>query len=123
MALLLRSKTLHWKTLMLRPFFRSACLALFASATLFPCTSLTRLAQAVPPKSPKIAKPGSQPSEARAARSFEAAYRSGPLAVQSFLAQFPKGADLHFHLQAGVYAETLIRVAGEDKLCIDPAQS
>ncbi len=47
----------------------------------------------------------------------------GRLAVQSFLAQFPKGADLHFHLQAGVYAETLIRVAGEDKLCIDPAES
>jgi adenosine deaminase len=38
------------------------------------------------------------------------------------LAQFPKGADLHFHLQAGVYAERLIRVAGDDKLCIDTAQ-
>ena len=32
--------------------------------------------------------------------------------MQSFLAQFPKGADLHFHLQAGVYAETLLRFAG-----------
>jgi adenosine deaminase len=81
------------------------------------------MAQAVPAKSPKVAKPGSQPSEVRTARSFETAFRSGPLAVQSFLAQFPKGADLHFHLQAGVYAETLIHAAGEDKLCIDPAQS
>jgi adenosine deaminase len=35
----------------------------------------------------------------------------------------PKGADLHFHLGAGVYAETLIRVAAEDKVCIDPAKA
>ncbi len=50
------------------------------------------------------------------------AVRQGPLAVQAFLADFPKGADLHFHLGAGVYAETLIRVAAEDKVCIDPAK-
>jgi adenosine deaminase len=50
-----------------------------------------------------------------------AAVHAGPLAVQAFLADFPKGADLHFHLVAGVYAETLIRVAAEDKVCIDPA--
>ncbi len=123
MALLLRSKTLHWKALMLRRFFHSACLAVFTSAALYPCVSISAMAQAVPAKSPKVARPGSQPSEVRTARSFETAFRSGPLAVQSFLAQFPKGADLHFHLQAGVYAETLIHEAGEDKLCIDPAQS
>jgi adenosine deaminase len=45
------------------------------------------------------------------------------LAVQSFLAAFPKGADLHFHFVAGVYAETLIRVAAEDKVCIDPSKA
>jgi len=65
---------------------------------------------------------GVRPSaEARAARAYDAAVHQGPLAVQAFLAGFPKGADLHFHLGAGVYAETLIRVAGEDKVCIDPA--
>lgn len=62
-------------------------------------------------------------SEARASRAYQAAVREGPLAVQSFLADFPKGADLHFHLGAGVYAETLIRVAAEDKLCIDPVKA
>jgi adenosine deaminase len=109
---------------MLRPFFRSACLAVFATATAFcPYASLSVCAQAVPANSPKVAKPEARSSEARAARSYDAAFRTGPLAVQSFLAQFPKGADLHFHLQAGVYAETLIQVAGEDKLCIDPAES
>jgi adenosine deaminase len=59
--------------------------------------------------------------EVRAARAYDAAVHAGPLAVQAFLADFPKGADLHFHLGAGVYAETLIRVAAEDKVCIDPA--
>jgi len=62
-------------------------------------------------------------SEARASRAYQAAVREGPLAVQAFLADFPKGADLHFHLGAGVYAETLIRVAAEDKLCIDPVKA
>jgi adenosine deaminase len=59
--------------------------------------------------------------EARAAHAYDVAIHTGPLAVQAFLAQFPKGADLHFHLGAGVYAETLIRVAAEDKVCIDPS--
>jgi len=61
--------------------------------------------------------------EVRASRAYEAAVHQGPLAVQAFLADYPKGADLHFHLTAGVYAETLIRVAAEDKVCIDPAKA
>jgi adenosine deaminase len=61
--------------------------------------------------------------EARATHAYEAAMHAGPLAVRAFLAEFPKGADLHFHLGAGVYAETLIRVAAEDKVCIDPAEA
>ena len=61
-------------------------------------------------------------AEARASRAYVAAVHQGPLAVQAFLAEFPKGADLHFHLGAGVYAETLIRVAAEDKVCIDPSK-
>ena len=62
-------------------------------------------------------------AEARAARAYQAAVHQGPLAVQAFLADFPKGADLHFHLGAGVYAETILRVAAEDKVCIDPAKA
>lgn len=62
-------------------------------------------------------------SEARASRAYQAAVHQGPLAVQVFLADFPKGADLHFHFVAGVYAETLIRVAAEDKVCIDPQKA
>lgn len=62
-------------------------------------------------------------SEARASRAYQAAVRQGPLAVQAFLADFPKGADLHFHLGAGVYAETIIRIAAGDKVCIDSGRA
>ena len=66
---------------------------------------------------------GSSEREARASRAYQQAVREGPLAVEAFLADFPKGADLHFHLTAGVYAETLIRVAAEEKVCIDPVKA
>jgi adenosine deaminase len=69
---------------------------------------------------PSTPAPGA--GEVRASRAYQAALRQGPLAVQAFLANFPKGADLHFHFGAGVYAETLIREAAEDKICIDPAK-
>jgi adenosine deaminase len=61
------------------------------------------------------------PAEARAARAFQAAAQAGAPALRVFLDQFPKGADLHVHLSGAVYAETFIRDAGEDGLCVDPA--
>jgi adenosine deaminase len=67
--------------------------------------------------------PVARAADNRASQAYQAAIREGPLAVQAFLADFPKGADLHFHLGAGVYAETIIRVAAEDKVCIDPAKA
>ena len=57
----------------------------------------------------------------RADQAYQAAARRGPLALRVFLSQFPKGADLHVHLSGAVYAETFIRDAGEDDLCVDPA--
>ena len=57
--------------------------------------------------------------EARAARAYQAAVKDGPLALHAFLAEFPKGADLHVHLSGAVYAESFIRAAGEDGLCVD----
>jgi adenosine deaminase len=59
--------------------------------------------------------------EARVARAYETAVAQGPLALRAFLAEFPKGADLHVHLLGAVYAESFIREAGEDGLCVDPA--
>ncbi len=62
----------------------------------------------------------SNPPAARAAHAYFAAAQVGPQALRGFLDQFPKGADLHVHLTGAVYAETFIRDAGEDGLCVDP---
>jgi adenosine deaminase len=59
--------------------------------------------------------------EARASRAYETAVKAGPLALHAFLDRFPKGADLHVHLSGAVYAETFIKDAAEDGLCVDPA--
>jgi adenosine deaminase len=59
-------------------------------------------------------------TEARADRAYGSAVKSGPLGLHAFLADFPKGADLHIHLSGAVYAESFIRAAGQDGLCVDP---
>jgi adenosine deaminase len=59
------------------------------------------------------------PHEARTAHAFDAAKKQGPLALRDFLLGMPKGADLHVHLSGAVYAESWLRAAGEDGLCID----
>jgi adenosine deaminase len=60
------------------------------------------------------------PHEQRAVQTFNAAKQS-PLQLNAFLARMPKGADLHMHLSGAVYAETFIRDAAADLLCVNPA--
>jgi adenosine deaminase len=43
-----------------------------------------------------------------------------PLKLQMFLFDFPKGGDIHNHLSGAVYAETVIKFAEHDGLCVDP---
>jgi adenosine deaminase len=59
-------------------------------------------------------------AEQRAARAYEAA-RANPLELEAFLWRMPKGADLHYHQDGGIYAESFIRAAAEDGLCVDLA--
>src|ERR1035438_4994541 len=78
---------LNCKAIMRRLVCFIACFTLAATAA-YP--------QAPTAKSPdaKAAAPvGNQ--EARAARAYETAVHAGPLALYAFLAEFPKGADLH----------------------------
>ena len=51
---------------------------------------------------------------------MEQARAAGPLALHAFLAGMPKGGDLHNHLGGAVYAETWLRDAAADHVCIDP---
>ena len=68
------------------------------------------------PRAPKISE-----QEARTSRVFLSFEHQGPPALRAFLVDFPKGADLHVHLSGAIYAETFIRDAAEDGLCVDPA--
>jgi adenosine deaminase len=86
-----------------------------------PCLTVLVLTTALAAQSAAKAAPRAASPEARAGRAYDAAVKQGPLAVHAFLERFPKGADLHVHLSGAVYAETFIRDAGEDGLCVDPA--
>jgi adenosine deaminase len=59
-------------------------------------------------------------AEARTTRVFNAA-KSSPVALHAFLERMPKGADLHMHLSGAIYAETFLRDARADQLCVDPS--
>ena len=65
---------------------------------------------------------GTTPGEQRAVRAFEAAKaeKANALALEAFLARMPKGGDLHMHLSGAVYAETFLKEAAADKLCVNP---
>jgi adenosine deaminase len=67
---------------------------------------------------PKPSAPKKTTSEQRASRTLQTA-RANPLELRAFLVRMPKGADLHDHLYGAIYAETWIRDAAEDYLCVD----
>ncbi|HEY4679165.1 MAG TPA: adenosine deaminase [Candidatus Angelobacter sp.] len=59
-------------------------------------------------------------AEQKTARYFES-IRNKPLLLHAFLQQMPKGGDLHNHLVGAVYAESFIKYAVQDGLCVDRA--
>ncbi len=59
-------------------------------------------------------------AERRADRGLDVA-KSSPLALYAWLVKLPKGADLHNHLSGAIYAETFIKDALEDHLCVNPS--
>ena len=83
---------------------------------LLACLTVTLLLTALRPHSADA----QTSAAARTARAYAAALAAGPPALHAFLDQFPKGADLHVHLEGAVYAETFIHDAAQDGLCIDP---
>jgi adenosine deaminase len=59
-------------------------------------------------------------AENRTAHALDLAH-TDPLKLYAFLVRMPKGADLHSHLTGAVYAESWIRAAADDNLCVDLA--
>ena len=58
--------------------------------------------------------------EAATARYF-ASIRAEPSLLLAFLNEMPKGGDLHNHLTGAIYAESYLRWAAEDNLCLATA--
>ncbi len=59
-------------------------------------------------------------AEERTEQVFDTA-RGNPLALRAFLVEMPKGGELHYHLEGGVYAESWIRAGAEDHRCVNVA--
>ena len=91
------------------PFFDRPSMRLAVSTLLF-CLLPGAFAQP---------QPAAQNGETRAARALEHARRQGPPALYDYFVQMPKGTDLHTHLAGAVYAETFIREAAQDNLCVN----
>ena len=61
------------------------------------------------------------PSEAAATSRYLAAIRNSPSLLLAFLNEMPKGGDLHNHLSGAIYAESYLRWAAADNLCVATA--
>ena len=51
--------------------------------------------------------------------SYMETLRKEPTELKAFLRQMPKGGDLHNHLEGAIYAESFIKAAAVDGLCVD----
>ncbi|HEX2722818.1 MAG TPA: hypothetical protein VHM24_07870 [Gemmatimonadaceae bacterium] len=66
----------------------------------------------------RAARSPAPPSGEVATAAYMEAIRNDPSALALFLREMPKGGDLHNHLSGSVYAESFIRWAIEDGLCL-----
>jgi adenosine deaminase len=90
-----------------------------ALAALLLCFVAAAIAQTPARPATKVSATVATPREQRAIRAFNSAKQS-PLELNAFLTRMPKGGDLHMHLSGAVYAETFIKDAAADGLCVDP---
>ena len=78
-----------------------------SAAALLACCSVIALAAA----------PATAPGEAATAQYF-ASVSGNPSLLLAFLTDMPKGGDLHNHLSGAIYAESYLRWAADDGLCL-----
>ena len=64
-------------------------------------------------------QPANSAAEGRATRALEVAKSYGEPGVYAFLRNMPKGGDLHMHLSGAIYAETFLKDAAADQLCVN----
>ena len=78
---------------------------------------LTLLTVCALPTSGAAAPPRPTSVETATARELSVVRRD-PLRLRAFLREMPKGGDLHNHLSGAIYAESYLRWAAEDRLCV-----
>src|SRR5216683_5532452 len=94
------------------PLSRSSCVLVLLLSLASPAVAQNKAPRAVAAQNT---------SEQRAELQLQAA-RQNPLQLRHFLLGMPKGGDLHNHLSGAVYAESWIRAAAEDHLCVEIAR-
>src|SRR5688572_784794 len=84
--------------------------------------TLTRLAALSLAALPALGAPSPAHAQADGREAATAAamerLKGSPPRLYAFLREMPKGADLHMHLSGAVYAESFLRWAAEDSLCV-----
>jgi adenosine deaminase len=84
----------------------------------------TKVAGATRPSATRVAPDEkATASEQRAVRAFDAARagKANALELEALLERMPKGGDLHMHLSGAVYAETFLKDAAAENLCVNLA--
>lgn len=100
---------------------RAAILFGFVAALIFTLSVSAQpkpQAAAAPSKTAASAAAAAKTPEKYKAQAIES-LRGSPLELRNLLLKMPKGSDLHTHLYGAVYAETWIKNAAEDGMCID----
>ena len=100
----------------------SLCLSGFTIALSAPADSASAQVGTTQAYLQSKARPASE-TEARVERAFARVRdnKADALALEAFLKKMPKGADLHMHLSGAIYAETFLKDAAEDGLCVNPS--
>jgi len=91
-----------------RAVFAAFCFPLWISSLSCPASAQS---------APRAASGEQSDGERRGELNLQAA-KANPLQLRNLLFKMPKGADLHNHLSGAVYAESWIRAAAEDHLCV-----
>lgn len=94
-------------------FLASPLTRRFVAASLLGAVALPQASGLAQPRAPSPLG-----AEEQTARYFDS-IREEPNLVLLFLRRMPKGGDLHSHLSGAVYAESYLRWAAEDSLCVD----
>ncbi|OII62514.1 adenosine deaminase [Streptomyces sp. CC53] len=103
-----------------RTLFPAGLGALSALSLLSASLGAAQPAAAAAPPGPPSPPGHATPAEARTAAHLES-LRDDPDRLRAFFRALPKGGDLHNHLSGAVSTEYLIRLAGDDGLCVEEA--